>query len=388
MTSTTQPGVDLRAALEGCLGIPFLGGNRVEVLRNGVQAFPAMLEAIEQARETIEFETFVYWRGDIARRFAEILASKAAQGVRVQVLLDAVGSMPMRQDLIELMRRSGVKVVQFRPVARWQIWRITHRTHRKVLVCDGTVGFTGGFGIACEWEGDARNPEEWRDTHFRFEGPIVRGLQAAFCGNWLESGHSVEDAIGRVRPIEPAGDVEALALRTTASPNWSDAATLLRTLIAAARQRIRIATAYFVPDEHSVQLLCKAARRGVEVDILLPGEHVDYRLSKLAGADAYRPLLQAGVRIHEFRPTMMHCKVFTVDGQLACVGSANFNQRSMSQDDEICVVVADEDVVRRLDRDYEDDLERSEQIALNGWEKRGPLRRIKETLSSIVRPQT
>jgi len=368
--------------------MPFVGGNRVEVLRNGVEAFPAMLAAIDEARSSIEFATFVYWRGDIAERFAEALARRAREGLQVLVLLDALGCLPMRPDLVESMRAAGVEVVKFRPVARWQFWRVTHRTHRKLLVCDGRVGFTGGFGIAEEWEGDARDPSEWRDTHFRIEGPAVHGLQAAFCGNWLEATGKVAGAIGRVRALEPAGEVDVLPLRTTASPRWSDAATLMRVLVAGARRRLRIATAYFVPDERAAELLADAARAGIEIDVLIPGEHTDQRLSELAGAEKYGPLLDAGVRIHAFQPTMMHTKVITVDGELACVGSANFNQRSMSQDDEICMVIADAGVVATLDAHFEADLDRAAPIDRDGWRRRGILRRVLEALAKLVRPQT
>jgi cardiolipin synthase len=385
--STATSPAGLRLALEGCLGIPFVAGNRVDVLRNGVEAFPAMLEAIAAARRSIEFATFVYWRGEIAQRFAAALAERARHGVRVLVLLDAVGCAPMKRDLIETMREGGVQVKFFRPIVRWKFWRVTHRTHRKILVCDGAVGFTGGFGIAEEWEGDARNPDEWRDTHFRLRGPVVHGLQAAFCGNWLESGGGVGEAFSRIRPLESEGAVDVLALRATASPRWSDAATLMRVLIAGARRRLRIATAYFVPDQRAVELLCAAPGRGVEVDVLIPGPHADQRLSELAGGDEYGPLLEAGVRLHAFQPSMMHAKVITVDERFACVGSANFNQRSMCQDDEICLVIDAPEVTALLDAHFAQDLERAHEIRPGDWKRRGLLRRTKEMLADLVQPQ-
>lgn len=390
MIATASAGTtpaDLRLALQGCLGIPFVGGNRIDVLRNGVEAFPAMLEAIAAAQHSVEFATFVYWRGEIAQRFANALAERARQGVRVLVLLDAVGCAPMQRDLIATMREGGVHVEFFRPIVRWKFWRITHRTHRKILVCDGEVGFTGGFGIAEEWEGDARNAGEWRDTHFRLRGPAVHGLQAAFCGNWLETGGTVGEAIDRIRPLEPQGAVDVLALRATASPRWSDAATLMRVLVAGARRRLRIATAYFVPDPRAVELLSAAPGRGVDVDVLIPGPHADQRLSELAGGDEYGPLLEAGVRLHAFQPSMMHAKVITVDERFACVGSANFNQRSMCQDDEICLVIDDADVTATLDAHFEHDLERTRRIELGEWKRRGVLRRTKEALANLIEPQ-
>lgn len=377
----------LRHALEGCLGIPFVAGNRVRVLQNGVQAFPAMLAAIAAAQATIEFQTFIYWRGDIARRFAEALGERARAGVRVLVLLDAVGCLPMRRELIEQMRAAGVQVVLFRPVARWQFWRIAHRSHRKVLVCDGRIGFTGGFGIAEQWEGDAEDPAHWRDTHFCVEGPAVHGLQAAFCSNWLEATGELHAAAARVQPLPADGDVDVLALRSTAAPRWSDAGTLLWLLIDGARRRLCIATAYFVPDPLAVELLQAAVRRGVEVDVLIPGPHCDHRVSELAGADSYGPLLEAGVRLHAYQPTMMHCKVITVDGAISCVGSANFNQRSLAQDDEVSLVVDHAGVTGTLQEQFAADLQRAEPIRLRQWRRRGPLRRAAELVAALVRPQ-
>jgi cardiolipin synthase len=282
--------------LEGALGDPFSGGNRVSVLRNGIEIFPPMLEAIRQAHFSVDFLTFVYWKGEVARQFADALAERASAGVRVRVILDAIGALKMSKTLIERMRAAGVDVVWFRPPARWKLWELDNRTHRKVLVCDGRIAFTGGVGVAEEWEGDARNPDEWRDTHFQVEGPAVRGLQAAFLDNWVEAGQSVHDDVAQLahaEALKPAGKSQVQVVKTTAAANWSPIATLFHVLLTLARHKVRITTAYFVPNAAMVQLLKETVQRGVDVQILLPGPHHNHRMAQLAQEDEYAPLIQA-----------------------------------------------------------------------------------------------
>lgn len=376
-----------RSTLEGVLGIPFSAGNRVEVLRNGDQIFPAMLEAIDQAQQRIDFLTFVYWTGSIAQRFAHALADKARTGVQVNVLLDSIGANKMADELLTLMRDAGVDVQWFRPMVTWKIWQSDNRTHRKILVIDGKLGFTGGVGIAEEWEGDARNPTEWRDTHFRIQGPAVHGLQGAFFGNWAETGRPVHAPGDTIPCLQPQGDAWVQIIHTTASIGWSDIATLQRLLIIQARHHIRIATAYFVPDEDTLDVLCKAAKRGVSVEIMMPGPYTDERISQLAGEDIFKPLLEAGVRLWSYQKTMLHAKIITVDNLLACIGSANFNQRSMRKDDEIALVILNKDITTTLDRHYSDDLRSCELIDLKNWQKRNFLQRFGETTMRLFKSQ-
>lgn len=376
-----------RSTLEGVLGIPFSAGNRVDVLRNGDQIFPAMLEAIDQAQQRIDFLTFVYWTGSIAQRFAHALADKARTGVQVNVLLDSIGANKMADELLTLMRDAGVDVQWFRPMVTWKIWQSDNRTHRKILVIDGKLGFTGGVGIAEEWEGDARNPTEWRDTHFRIQGPAVHGLQGAFFGNWAETGRPVHAPGDTIPCLQPQGDAWVQIIHTTASIGWSDIATLQRLLIIQARHHIRIATAYFVPDEDTLDVLCKAAKRGVSVEIMMPGPYTDERISQLAGEDIFKPLLEAGVRLWSYQKTMLHAKIITVDNLLACIGSANFNQRSMRKDDEIALVILNKDITTTLDRHYSDDLRSCELIDLKNWQKRNFLQRFGETTMRLFKSQ-
>ena len=376
---------DYRTRLEATLGIPFTAGNRVRVLRNGVEIFPAMLEAVRSARRSIEFLTFVYWSGDIAVKFATALAERASTGVSVRVILDAIGAAPMDLRLVRLMENAGVQVVWFRKPLRWRVWQIDHRTHRKVLVVDGEVGFTGGVGIAEEWEGDARNECEWRDTHFEVRGPAVHGLRGAFIDNWVEADQPLAPV--EVGELQPAGEALVQLMKGSAAVNWSAIATMFHAMLVMARRKVRIATAYFVPDPVMVELLVKTARRGVDVQILIPGPHMDQRLAELAQEHTYLPMIEAGVRIFAFQPSMMHAKILTVDDTVAAVGSANFNQRSMSKDDELVMLVLDQDLVATLDRHFEEDLTRSLEIRAEAISHRGPLRRLESRFVSLFRQE-
>src|SRR5690606_8870081 len=238
-----------RRRLEGLLGVPATEGNQVDVLRNGDEIFPAMLEAIRAAEQTVDFMTFVYWTGEPAEAFAEALSDRAHAGVRVRILLDAVGARLMDKGLIESLERAGAHIDWFRPPTTWKLREANHRTHRKILVCDERVGFTGGVGIAQEWCGDARDETEWRDTHVRVRGPAVDGLRAAFTSDWAEAGNPLFDERDRFPEQPPAGDVIVQTVTGSAGAGWSDIGTLFDAIIRTARERIRLTTAYFVPDD-------------------------------------------------------------------------------------------------------------------------------------------
>ncbi|MCB9948325.1 MAG: cardiolipin synthase B [Rhodospirillaceae bacterium] len=378
---------DIRLAFQATLGAPFFEGNRIDVLRNGREIFPAMLDAIARAERSIRFLTFVYWKGDIAERFAEALAERARAGLAVQILLDAYGCAPMPKDLIARMRDAGAAVQWFRPLATWRVGSVDNRTHRKVLVIDAQVAFTGGVGIAEEWEGDARHPGEWRDTHFRIQGPAVHGLLSAFLGNWAESGRPIADGLAPLDPLPAVGSASILVVRSTASVCWADAATMLHTAPLLARRRLRIVTPYFTPGDRAAGLLADAAARGLAVEVLIPGPHIDKRVSELAASITIGRLIDAGVRFWRYQPTMIHAKVIIIDDQAACIGSINFNQRSMSKDDEIGLVVLDPDVVATLDRHFDEDLANSTPVDKGSWRRRGPLRRTLEMVARPLRPQ-
>ncbi len=366
----------LRTAVESVLGHAFVDGNRIEVLRNGNEIFPAMLEAIERAERTIDFVTFVYWTGDIARRFAHALAERARAGVRVRVILDGFGSLPMSDELIEEMRTAGAVVERFRPVVRWKIWESDHRTHRKILVCDDRVGFTGGVGIAEEWEGDARNPQEWRDTHFRIEGPAVLGLRAAFLTDWRDMGHPIDASDTDVDPPQSVGTVPLAVVDGSAQIGFNDAERVIEALVAAATDHIMIQTPYFNPPDELIDALIAARRRGVSVDILLPGPHIDKRVSAIVAEERYDRLVDQGVRVALYQPTMMHVKAVMIDGVLACIGSVNMNRRSVEKDEEVAVLVLDNDVVAELEAHFSDDLDASTPASPRGHRHHPVLRRL------------
>lgn len=385
--SSSEPLERARRILEGVVGIPATEGNRIEVLRNGDEIFPRMLEDISAAKRTVDFLTFVYWKGSIGEEFAERLAERASAGVRVRVLLDAWGARPVERRLLGLMTAAGVDVHWFRPLHRMRPREINHRTHRKILVVDEAVGFTGGVGISDFWLGDARNEKEWRDTHFRIEGPAVDGLRAAFLDNWSETDRSSLDSAFDLFPKQPgAGTSTVQCVRGDSSSNGSDLNTLFVTLLQMARSRFRVTTAYFVPDDDLTQRLCDAAERGVEVQVLLPGPHADKRFVQMEGEADYAQLMKSGVELWNFQPSMLHAKVMTVDGIIANVGSANFNARSLECDEEFNMVAFDPVIADILDQHFDTDLQRSVRIDPSRWKKRSLFQRGVEHVVTPLRP--
>jgi cardiolipin synthase len=377
---------DIRRTLEGVIGVPATEGNRIEVLRNGDEIFPAMLDAISAAEHTVDFLTFIYWNGEIGTEFARRLSERAQRGVRVRVLLDSWGARPMDRHLIEEMEHAGVRVRWFRPIRWLRLGTMNHRTHRKVVIVDESIAFTGGVGIADEWMGDARNANEWRDTHFRIRGPAVDGLRAAFLDNWAETDPVLfEEGVDRFPDQPKPGETIVQCVRGASETGWSDVATLFRTLLKTARDCVRIATAYFVPDEEITRCLCDAADRGVHIQVLLPGPHADKRVVQLAGEANYPELLAHGMELWNFQPTMMHAKIMTVDGVVANIGSANLNSRSTSCDEEINVVALDAELVRVLDEHFDSDLERSVQVKEFRWDHRSLPQRAAERVVHPLR---
>ncbi len=379
----------LRRRLEGLLGVPASEGNSVTLLKNGDEIFPAMLGELRAATSTIDFLTFVYWKGDIAHEFAHALAERAREGVRVRVLVDAIGGRLIDRELIDHMTTCGVTVEWFRPP--FSVGQLTspirqnHRTHRKVLVCDERVAFTGGVGIAEEWCGDARDETEWRDTHCRVVGPAVDGLAAAFAQNWAETGHALYDERDRFPDHQPAGDCVVQVARGSASLGWNDMATVFRLMIESAQERLQMTTAYFVPDAGFQRLLCDAVARGVEVDVMLPGPHADKRVCQLASESIYSDLVEGGVRIWAFQPSMLHAKTLAVDGLTSVIGSANMNRRSMSHDEEVVLTVFDPRTTAQLEAHFAADLERCERIHPRRWQDRPVHQKVSEKAVGVLK---
>ncbi|MEU5577213.1 phospholipase D-like domain-containing protein [Streptomyces huasconensis] len=376
--SATDRLARIRRRLERLIGIAATEGNALTVLRNGDEIFAAMLAAIGSAEHTVDMMTFVYWKGDIARRFADALAERARAGLRVRLLLDGFGSRLIEAEQLRLMERAGVQVAWFRKPLHLSPLKQNHRCHRKVLVVDEETAFTGGVGIAEEWCGDARNPDEWRDTHVEVRGPAVDGIAAAFAQNWAECHGELFDGRDRFIGHRPQGDAVVQVVRGSASFGWQDMQTLIRVMLESAEDRFRLATAYFSPDAYFVELLCATARRGVEVEILLPGPHTDKRVCRLAGQHHYEDLIRCGVRIYEYQPTMMHAKVITVDGVAALIGSTNFNRRSLDHDEEVMLAVLDQEFTATLDAHYDEDVRASELIRRGRWKRRSLVQRARE----------
>ncbi|MDJ0343404.1 phospholipase D-like domain-containing protein [Streptomyces sp. H10-C2] len=375
----------IRRRLERLIGIAATENNALLPLRNGDEIFAAMLGSIRTAQYTVDMMTFVYWRGAIAREFAGALADRAREGVRVRLLLDGFGSRLIEQDLLDQMEQAGVQVAWFRKPLWLSPLKQNHRCHRKVLVVDETTGYTGGVGIAEEWCGDARDEKEWRDTHVQVRGPAVDGIAAAFAQNWAECHADLFDDRDRFVEHSPQGDAIVQVVRGSASFGWQDMQTLIRVVIESAQERLRLATAYFAPDAYFIHLLCEAARRGVEVEILLPGPHTDKRVCQLAGQNFYEELVACGVKIWQYQPTMMHAKVITIDHVASLIGSTNFNRRSLDHDEEVMLAVLDETFTATLDEHFEQDRALSELIESGPWNRRSSMQRLQEVAVIPIR---
>jgi cardiolipin synthase len=375
----------LRAA-EALTGAPVSYGNDADLLINGDQIFPAYVGAIREAEETVNLLTYAYWRGDIAVEVAETLCEKARAGVECNVILDAVGAARMDRGLVDKMRDAGVQVCYFRPPKPYAVKRLQHRTHRKLLIVDGTSGFTGGVGIAEEWTGNAQDPDHWRDTHVRVRGPVVRGLQGAFAENWLECTGDVlagDRYLPQIDELEEGGPMQVM--RSSATMGDTNAEALVYLALAAAKRSIELTSAYFVPRPAFTDALVEAAERGVEMRILVPGSHIDKEFVRTAGRAAYDDLLDAGIEIYEYCPTMLHAKTLTVDGRWSSVGSVNFDNRSFQLHDEVTLCVQSESFAERLHEVFEHDLESSERIDPDQWRDRSRTQRARERVTKYAR---
>ena len=331
---------DFMRAAEALTGAPITVGNEAELLINGDRIFPCFLETIAAAEKTLNVQTYIYWRGDIATDVAGAIAAKASEGVACKVILDALGAVKMDRGLVRDMEHAGVRVILFRPPKPYAVRRLVNRTHRRILVADGRVGMTGGVGIAAEWTGDAEDPDHWRDTHVRVRGPVVRGLQGAFAENWLEGTGEVLAGEHYLPELEPTGDRGQMqVVRSSASVGDTNVEALYYLAIASARKSIELTAAYFVPRPAFMDALCSAAKRGVDVRILVPGPHIDKGFVRVAGRAAYDQLLEAGVSLYEYQPTMLHAKSMVVDGSWSSVGTVNFDNRSFQLHDEITLCV-------------------------------------------------
>ena len=378
---------EFRRSLSSLLGPQIVEGNQVQTLLNGDQIFPSMLAAIRAAKSTITFETYVYWSGSIGREFVDALQERARAGVRVHVLLDWVGSLKMERTLLDEMKKAGVQVERFHEPA-WSHWnKLNNRTHRKLLVVDGRIGYTGGVGIADHWRGQARNPQEWRDSHFRVEGPVVAQMQSVFLDNWMRVTGDVLHGDAYFPALKPAGDLAAQMFSSSPSVGSESMQLMYLLAITAAKRSIDLANSYFVPDEMTIQTLVDAARRGVKVRVIVPSGHIDSEIVRMASRGSWGPMLQAGIEIAEFQPTMYHVKGLVVDGFFSSVGSTNFDNRSFRLNDEANLNVLNRDFGAIQRQVFDQDWALARPITLAEWQARPWTERLLERVASLLKSQ-
>jgi cardiolipin synthase len=369
------------------LGPPVLGGNSYHVLLNGDEIFPALLAAIAGAKQTINFETYIYWSGAIGKRVADALAGRAKAGVEVNVLLDWVGSQKMDAALLEELQAAGVGVKKFHPPHWSHLGQLNNRTHRKLLVVDGTIGFTGGVGIAEEWTGDAQDADHWRDTHFEVHGPVVAQMQSVFLDNWIKATGKVLHGPEYFPEIVPSGDGSAQVFSSSPSGGTESMELMYLLSITGAQRSIRLSSSYFVPDELALRAMTDALERGVGLQIITPGAHIDSETVRGASRARWGRLLAAGAEIYEYQPTMYHCKVMIVDEFMVSVGSTNFDPRSFSLNDEANLNIYDKRFATAQVAIFEGDLNRSQRVTSADWEARPWREKLAERVASLIGSQ-
>lgn len=376
-----------RRSLSVLLGPPIVDGNKVEVLLNGDQIFPAMLKAIREAKQTIDFETYIYWSGTIGREFTQALSERARAGVKVNLLLDWVGSMKISDREMDEMRSAGVELHRYHKPVWWKLARLNNRTHRKLLIVDGRIGFTGGVGIADKWRGQAQDPDHWRDTHFRVEGPAVGEMQAVFNDNWTKASGKVLDGDAYFPALTPKGDAPAQMFSSSPTGGSESMHLMYLMAITAARRTIHLSNSYFVPDDLAVRALVAAAKRGVEVRIIVPGPHIDTEVVRAASRSLWGQLLKAGIKIAEYQPTMYHVKSLVVDSLLVSVGSTNFDNRSFILNDEANLNVLDAGFAKQQEAIFEDDWKKARPISLQQWESRPYSDKLADHVADLIGSQ-
>ena len=369
------------------LGPGITTGNHVDAYDNGDEIFPPMLAAIASAEHTINFETYIYWSGDVGRKFAEALAERARAGVRVNVIIDWVGGLKMENDLLALMQDAGADVQLYRPLRWYNLSRLNNRTHRKLLIVDGHTGFTGGVGIADVWGGSAQDPDHWRDMHFRARGPVVAQMQAAFNDNWIKATGEVLNGAEYFPPLAPVGDMDAHLFISSPAGGSESMHLMYLMAIAAADRTLDIHASYFVPDELAVYALRAALKRGVRVRVLVPGEHIDSETVRIASKKLWGDLLREGAEVYEYEPTMMHVKSLIVDGYMVSVGSTNFDMRSFSLNDEASLNIYDTGFAAHMTAVFEADLRHAKRYDHRMWMARPWHEKFMEAVVTPLRSQ-
>jgi len=376
-----------RLEMDAMLGPDVQPGNRITALQNGDEIFPAMLEAVRCASRSITFETYIYWSGVIGQEFADALRERARAGVAVHVMLDWAGSAKMNQRLLDELVESGVEVERYHPLSWYSISRLNNRTHRKLLVVDGRIGFTGGVGIADQWRGHAQDPDHWRDIHFRIEGPVVAQLQAGFMDNWIKATGRVLHSDGYYPEIDAVGQQEMNLFVSSPAGGSASMYLMYMLAVAAVTKSIDLQAAYFIPDELMVDALIAACRRGARIRLMVPGNYIDSRLVRMASKRRWGRLLEAGVEIHEYQTTMMHNKMLIMDGLLVSVGSTNFDMRSFDLNDEASLNIYNTEFAVQMTAVFEADLAHATPYTHQMWLQRGWMQRLGEWLVRPVESQ-
>jgi cardiolipin synthase A/B len=373
--------------LEALMGAPLKEGNDVRELSNGDEIFPAMLEAIRSAKRTIDFESYIYWSGDVGSQFADALVERARAGVKVNVLIDFMGSQKAEESLLDRLRGAGIDVAKYNPPRLLTLLDLNNRTHRKLLVIDGRIGFTGGVGISDTWAGHAESPEHWRDEHFRLEGPTVAQMQATFMDNWVELRPDIHHDESYFPELVPAGAIKAQVIHSSPNGGSLKIRLMYGFFVNGARKTLRIANAYFVPEDAAIDELVLAARRGVKVEIIVPGPITDAQTIRRASRAKWGKMLEAGIAIYEFQPTMYHCKVMIVDDLWTSVGSTNFDNRSFRINDESNLNIRDEEFAKKQAVKFEEDKTRSRRYTLEDWQSRGAFDEAVDRAASVIDTQ-
>jgi cardiolipin synthase A/B len=364
-----------------------LAGNKITLLQNGDEFFPAMIEAIKAARQTVNLESYIFKSDAIGREFRDLLCARARSGIEVRVLLDGIGSgWSLKNSDVRMMKDAGVKFAYYHPTHSWRVDRTNRRSHRRLLIIDGRIGFTGSMAFSNEWSGHAQDKDHWRDLQARLEGPIVGMLQGAFQEHWIKTYKEALSGAGQFPQLAPAGGLKA---QVVASHSFSMAPVPLvqATSFAAAQKRIWITNAYCTPTDDQVDLLVQAVRRHVDVRLLLPGAHNDQPLTKSAGRAAYGRMLEGGVRIFEYEPTMIHAKTMVIDGLFSMFGSSNFDSRSSEINEELDVVVYDPNFGRQMEAVFEKDLSHAREYTYAQFKSRSLWERATEWLMLPFRPE-
>jgi cardiolipin synthase len=361
--------------------------NRVEIFTNGDQFYPAMLDAIRAAQETINLECYIFRTGEIGARFVEALSERARSGVRVIVVIDAVGSFGSFRAIARPLREAGCRVEAYRRLRWHSLSRINNRTHRELLIVDGTVAFVGGAGICDWWIKPTHGKPVWRDTMARVEGPVVADIQGVAAENWLECRGEILTGIETYKPHHTADGSAAFVVKSSPADRATASRVLFQMLVEAATRKVLISTPYFLPDKAFRQAICRTAARGVEFAVVVPGPDTDQRWVRLASRRMYGSLFDAGVRIYEYGPGMTHVKALLVDDLWAVIGTTNVDNRSFEHNDEVNLAIRDAAVAERLTVDFEADRRRSREITREAWARRPLWEKLLGTVAWILERQ-